>query len=114
MLVSSSGGLVLFGICSVIMDIFKIVYYAGHMHCESPVKIAFPAVQAVFVIVQVGLNCEGHAFLGFCSCVYRSFFKYTLVHIPDIHPLGPRKRLCTDTANHHTVSPGVQDNVMQM
>ncbi|ROL45693.1 Otopetrin-2 [Anabarilius grahami] len=45
-------GLVLFGVCSVIMDIFKIVYYAGRMHCESPVKIAFPAVQALFVIVQ--------------------------------------------------------------
>lgn len=38
----------------------------------------------------------------------------TLFHIPDIHPLGPRKRLCTDTTNHHTVSPGVQDNVMRM
>ncbi|KAL1277500.1 hypothetical protein QQF64_024173 [Cirrhinus molitorella] len=46
------GGLVLFGICSVIMDIFKIIYYVGRIHCESPVKIAFPAVQALFVIVQ--------------------------------------------------------------
>ncbi|XP_051995065.1 proton channel OTOP2 [Xyrauchen texanus] len=46
------GGLVLFGICSVIMDILKIIYYVGHVHCESPVKIAFPTVQAVFVIVQ--------------------------------------------------------------
>ncbi|XP_065119748.1 proton channel OTOP2 [Paramisgurnus dabryanus] len=45
-------GLVLFGICSVIMDIFKIVYYVGYAQCESPVKIAFPVVQAVFVIVQ--------------------------------------------------------------
>lgn len=44
----------LFGICSVIMDIFKIIYYVGRMHCESPVKIAFPVVQALFVIVQVG------------------------------------------------------------
>lgn len=45
-------GLVLFGICSVIMDIFKIIFYVGRMNCESPVKIAFPVVQAVFVIVQ--------------------------------------------------------------
>ncbi|XP_067285301.1 proton channel OTOP2 [Pseudorasbora parva] len=45
-------GLVLFGVCSVIMDIFKIIYYAGRMNCDSPVKIAFPAVQALFVIVQ--------------------------------------------------------------
>ncbi|XP_077086781.1 proton channel OTOP2 [Siphateles boraxobius] len=45
-------GLVLFGFCSVIMDIFKIIYYAGRIHCDSPVKIAFPAVQTLFVIVQ--------------------------------------------------------------
>ncbi|XP_051570431.1 proton channel OTOP2-like [Myxocyprinus asiaticus] len=45
-------GLVLFGVCSVIMDIFKIIYYVGHIHCESPVKIAFPTVQVMFVIVQ--------------------------------------------------------------
>lgn len=50
---SSSAGLVLFGVCSVLMDIFKIVYYVGYVHCESAVKIVFPAVQAVFVIVQV-------------------------------------------------------------
>uniref|UniRef100_A0A671MBC6 Otopetrin-2-like n=1 Tax=Sinocyclocheilus anshuiensis TaxID=1608454 RepID=A0A671MBC6_9TELE len=46
------GGLVLFGVCSVIMDIFKIIYYVGRIHCELPVKIAFPVVQALFVIVQ--------------------------------------------------------------
>uniref|UniRef100_A0A673KLK9 Otopetrin 2 n=1 Tax=Sinocyclocheilus rhinocerous TaxID=307959 RepID=A0A673KLK9_9TELE len=28
------------------------IYYVGRIHCESPVKIAFPAVQALFVIVQ--------------------------------------------------------------
>ncbi|XP_051988996.1 proton channel OTOP2-like [Xyrauchen texanus] len=45
-------GLVLFGVCSVIMDIFKIIYYVGYIHCESPVKIVFPTVQVVFIIVQ--------------------------------------------------------------
>ncbi len=54
--VSSSGGLVLFGVCSVLMDIFKIIYYVGRMHCEPPEKIVFPVVQSLFVIVQVGEN----------------------------------------------------------
>ncbi len=54
--VSSSGGLVLFGVCSVLMDIFKIIYYVGRMHCEPPEKIVFPIVQSLFVIVQVGEN----------------------------------------------------------
>ncbi|KAK2829272.1 hypothetical protein Q7C36_017262 [Tachysurus vachellii] len=46
------GGLVLFGICSLIMDVFKIAFYVGRVHCDSPVKIVFPAVQAMFVLVQ--------------------------------------------------------------
>uniref|UniRef100_A0A8C7XZ02 Otopetrin 2 n=1 Tax=Oryzias sinensis TaxID=183150 RepID=A0A8C7XZ02_9TELE len=46
------GGLVLFGILSVIMDIFKIASYVGYLHCDSAVKVAFPVVQLVFVIVQ--------------------------------------------------------------
>ncbi|XP_068435272.1 proton channel OTOP2-like [Clinocottus analis] len=46
------GGLVLFGVLSIVMDIFKIASYAGYLHCESGVKIAFPLVQLVFVLVQ--------------------------------------------------------------
>ncbi|XP_076843380.1 proton channel OTOP2 isoform X2 [Brachyhypopomus gauderio] len=46
------GGLVLFGVCSLIMDVFKIALYVGYAHCDSPVKIAFPVVQAIFTLVQ--------------------------------------------------------------
>uniref|UniRef100_A0AAZ3PQF7 Otopetrin 2 n=1 Tax=Oncorhynchus tshawytscha TaxID=74940 RepID=A0AAZ3PQF7_ONCTS len=46
------GGLVLFGLCSLIMDVFKIANYVGYLHCDSAVKIAFPVVQAVFILVQ--------------------------------------------------------------
>ncbi|XP_056144144.1 proton channel OTOP2-like [Lampris incognitus] len=45
-------GLVLFGVLSLIMDIFKIANYVGYIHCDSPVKVAFPVVQAVFLFVQ--------------------------------------------------------------
>ncbi|KAM3864326.1 proton channel OTOP2 [Diretmus argenteus] len=46
------GGLVLFGLLSVIMDIFKIANYVGYLHCDSAVKVAFPVVQVVFILVQ--------------------------------------------------------------
>ncbi|XP_068193457.1 proton channel OTOP2 [Antennarius striatus] len=46
------GGLVLFGILSIIMDIFKIASYVGYLHCDSAVKVAFPVVQVVFIVVQ--------------------------------------------------------------
>lgn len=43
----------LFGLLSILMDIFKIASYAGYLQCDSAVKVAFPAVQLVFVLVQV-------------------------------------------------------------
>ncbi|XP_075999174.1 proton channel OTOP2-like [Genypterus blacodes] len=45
-------GLVLFGLLSLLMDIFKIANYIGYLHCDSAVKVAFPVVQAVFLFVQ--------------------------------------------------------------
>uniref|UniRef100_A0A1A8B8K2 Otopetrin 2 n=1 Tax=Nothobranchius furzeri TaxID=105023 RepID=A0A1A8B8K2_NOTFU len=46
------GGLLLFGMLSIIMDIFKIASYVGFLHCDSAVQVAFPVVQLVFVLVQ--------------------------------------------------------------
>ncbi|KAM9457578.1 proton channel OTOP2 [Clarias gariepinus] len=47
------GGLVLFGLCSLIMDVFRITNSVGRIHCENTaVKIVFPAVQGMFVLVQ--------------------------------------------------------------
>lgn len=51
--VCPSGGLLLFGLLSIIMDIFKIASYVGYLHCMSGVKVAFPVVQLVFILVQV-------------------------------------------------------------
>lgn len=48
-----SGGLVVFGFLSILMDIFKIASYAGYLHCDSAVKVAFPVVQLIFILVQV-------------------------------------------------------------
>ncbi|XP_061567177.1 proton channel OTOP2 [Cololabis saira] len=45
-------GLVLFGLLSLLMDIFKMATYVGYLHCDSGVKVAFPAVQAVHLFVQ--------------------------------------------------------------
>lgn len=45
-------GLVLFGILSILMNIFKIASYAGYLHCDSAIKVASPVIQLIFVIVQ--------------------------------------------------------------
>ncbi|KAM9211095.1 proton channel OTOP2 isoform 1-T1 [Dugong dugon] len=46
------GGLVLFGICTLVMDVFKTGYYSSSFGCQSAIKILHPLIQAVFVIVQ--------------------------------------------------------------
>ncbi|XP_062979293.1 proton channel OTOP2 [Elgaria multicarinata webbii] len=46
------GGLVLFAILTLVMDVFKTGYYSSFFHCLSVIKIMYPIVQAVFVIVQ--------------------------------------------------------------
>uniref|UniRef100_F6UF84 Otopetrin 2 n=2 Tax=Monodelphis domestica TaxID=13616 RepID=F6UF84_MONDO len=46
------GGLVLFGVCTLIMDVFKTGYYSSFFECQSAIKILHPIIQAVFVIVQ--------------------------------------------------------------
>ncbi|MBV97484.1 Otopetrin-2, partial [Eschrichtius robustus] len=51
------GGLVLFGICTLIMDVFKTGYYSSSFECQSAIKILYPLTQAVFVIVQTYFLC---------------------------------------------------------
>uniref|UniRef100_A0A8C5L6T2 Otopetrin 2 n=1 Tax=Jaculus jaculus TaxID=51337 RepID=A0A8C5L6T2_JACJA len=46
------GGLVLFGICTLILDVFKTGYYSSFFECQSAIKILHPIIQALFVIVQ--------------------------------------------------------------
>uniref|UniRef100_A0A2K5YP17 Otopetrin 2 n=1 Tax=Mandrillus leucophaeus TaxID=9568 RepID=A0A2K5YP17_MANLE len=53
------GGLVLFGICTLIMDIFKTGYYSSFFECQSAIKILHPVIQAVFVIIQRAGNPVG-------------------------------------------------------
>uniref|UniRef100_A0A3Q3DID4 Otopetrin 2 n=1 Tax=Hippocampus comes TaxID=109280 RepID=A0A3Q3DID4_HIPCM len=61
------GGMVLFGLLSIIMDFFKIASYVGYLHCESAIKIVFPVIQLVFIVVQ-------------------TYFMW--VHAKDCHPGG--------------------------
>lgn len=50
---SSTGGLILFAIFSLVMDVFKIGYYSSFYSCLSAIKIIYPIVQAIFLVVQV-------------------------------------------------------------
>lgn len=45
-------GLVLFGVLGLLMEIFRICTSVGSLHCDSGVTVAFPVVQAIFLLVQ--------------------------------------------------------------
>lgn len=40
------------------MDVFKIGYYSSFYSCLSAIKIIYPIVQAIFVVVQVRWLCS--------------------------------------------------------
>ncbi|XP_027729129.1 proton channel OTOP2 isoform X1 [Vombatus ursinus] len=46
------GGLILFGVCTLVMDVFKTGYYSSFYECQSAIKILYPIIQAIFVVVQ--------------------------------------------------------------
>ncbi|XP_036614103.1 proton channel OTOP2 isoform X2 [Trichosurus vulpecula] len=67
------GGLVLFGVCTLIMDVFKTGYYSSFYECQSAIKILYPIIQAIFVIVQtyflwVSAKAVIHAHLDLTRC----------------------------------------------
>uniref|UniRef100_A0ACB8EKJ5 Uncharacterized protein n=2 Tax=Sphaerodactylus townsendi TaxID=933632 RepID=A0ACB8EKJ5_9SAUR len=46
------GGLVLFAVLTLVMDVFKTGYYSSFSQCLHPIKITYPVVQGIFVVVQ--------------------------------------------------------------
>ncbi|XP_063281495.1 proton channel OTOP2-like [Pelobates fuscus] len=46
------GGLVLFGVCTLVLDVLKIGKSVTLSHCESPLKIVHPVIQGLFVVMQ--------------------------------------------------------------
>ncbi|KAM9296693.1 proton channel OTOP2-like [Gastrophryne carolinensis] len=45
-------GLVVFGVCSIVLDVLKIGKSVSLVNCESPVKIVYPVFQGSFVVIQ--------------------------------------------------------------
>uniref|UniRef100_A0A8C0XGW5 C2H2-type domain-containing protein n=1 Tax=Castor canadensis TaxID=51338 RepID=A0A8C0XGW5_CASCN len=46
------GSLVLFGSCTICLNIFRMGYDVSHSHCKSELELMFPAIEIVFMGVQ--------------------------------------------------------------
>ncbi|XP_059126734.1 proton channel OTOP3 [Peromyscus eremicus] len=46
------GSLVLFGSCTICLNVFRIGYDVSHIHCKSEVELIFPVIEIIFMSVQ--------------------------------------------------------------
>ncbi|XP_036614057.1 proton channel OTOP3 [Trichosurus vulpecula] len=46
------GSLVLFGSCTILLNVFRIGYIISHIHCKSEVEIVFPIIEILFISLQ--------------------------------------------------------------
>ncbi|XP_059005192.1 proton channel OTOP3 isoform X1 [Mustela lutreola] len=46
------GSLVLFGSCSICLNIFRVGYDVSHIHCKSQLELIFPVIEMIFIGVQ--------------------------------------------------------------
>ncbi|XP_060250999.1 proton channel OTOP3 isoform X1 [Ovis aries] len=46
------GSLVLFGSCTVCLNVFRVGYDVSHIRCKSQLELVFPAIEVIFISVQ--------------------------------------------------------------
>ncbi|XP_028745527.1 proton channel OTOP3 [Peromyscus leucopus] len=46
------GSLVLFGSCTICLNVFRMGYDVSHIHCKSEVELIFPVIEIIFMSVQ--------------------------------------------------------------
>ncbi|XP_047401970.1 proton channel OTOP3 [Sciurus carolinensis] len=49
------GSLVLFGSCTICLNIFRMGYDVSHIHCKSELELIFPVIEIMFMGVQTGV-----------------------------------------------------------
>ncbi|XP_078510605.1 proton channel OTOP2-like [Lissotriton helveticus] len=92
------GGLVFFGVFILLQDVFKIGYSLPLHLCESPIKIIYPVMQAIFVIVQtyfLWVSCKK------CIQFHTNLVRYSLMLV-FVTNLVVWMAAVTDESNHHS------------
>lgn len=51
----------LFGSCTICLNVFRIGYDVSHSHCKSQLELVFPAIEIIFIGFQVTDLCHLHA-----------------------------------------------------
>ncbi|CAH2302186.1 Hypothetical predicted protein [Pelobates cultripes] len=96
------GGIVIFGIGTLVMDSFKVIHAVGYLGCEPPVKVIQPILQAIFVIMQtyfLWMSCKH------CVQIYINATRCGLMLLLIIN-LAVWVIAVTEESKHHTVELG--------
>ncbi|XP_006869743.1 PREDICTED: otopetrin-3 [Chrysochloris asiatica] len=46
------GSLVLFGSCTICLNVFRVGYDVSHSHCKSQLELIFPVIEVIFICIQ--------------------------------------------------------------
>ncbi|XP_053309643.1 proton channel OTOP2-like [Spea bombifrons] len=93
------GGIVFFGIGTIVMDFLKIIQAVGYKDCEPPVKIIQPLLQVMFVIVQtyfLWMSCKD------CVQIHINATRCGLMMLLTVN-LAIWVIAVTEESRHHTV-----------
>lgn len=50
----------LFGSCTICLNIFRVGYDVSHIHCKSQLELIFPVIEMIFIGVQVTGHSHPH------------------------------------------------------
>nr|XP_033815914.1 proton channel OTOP2-like isoform X2 [Geotrypetes seraphini]XP_033815915.1 proton channel OTOP2-like isoform X2 [Geotrypetes seraphini] len=92
-------GLILFAAFTLVLDALKIGHYAGYNNCVSSVKLIFPLVEAVFVIVE---SCFLWVSCKHCVQIYHDITRCGLMFVLATN-LALWMTAVTDESSHQTL-----------
>ncbi|KAM9296694.1 proton channel OTOP2-like [Gastrophryne carolinensis] len=92
------GGIILFGIGTLIMTSLKIAYAAEHWNCVTPLKVIQPVMQALFIIIQ---TCFLWVSCKHCVQIYLNATRCFLMVLLTLN-LTIWITAVTEEARHHT------------
>lgn len=84
------GSLVLFGSCTICLNVFRVGYDVSHIHCKSQLELIFPVIEIIFIGVQVTDCPPPHA-----ACTHS-------LPVPGNHHAGKHIRGRGDAHTYHS------------
>lgn len=74
----------LFGSCSICLNIFRVGYDVSHIHCKSQLELIFPVIEMIFIGVQVTFRSRPRTSCPQAPPVPRNRYTGKYIHGPGV------------------------------